>query len=196
MTEAGSEVGPGCLLHTGKFPSQLLKDISSAHFLSVSVACGVDSLIKGSKQDLTQIQNTGVNVFCSSNLVTHIIGKSFSSFVVRRNLLEDALLPSEVLEHLRGGFNKISFDSGTSELNVLGVGTHHMHNVTKLVEESDDIRVGEEGRGIFAWLREVADAGSDGQLSCSRVLGIELTAALLESEACSMAVFTLTREEV
>ena len=115
---------------------------------------------------------------------------------MRRKLLQDTLFPDEVLEHLRRGFDEVSFDSCTSKFDVFRVSAHYVHYMAKLVEEGDNVRVGEERWHIFAWFGEVANTSSNRQLSRIRILRIKRTAALLESEASSMSIFTLARKEV
>ena len=102
----------------------------------------MNSLIKDTKQHLTHVQNTSVGIFSSRKLVTDISTQRLVSLVVRRKFLENNLLPDEVLEHLRGSFDKVSFNIGASELNMLSAGTNNMHDMAKFVEECYNVIVG------------------------------------------------------
>lgn len=113
-----------------------------------------------------------------------------------REFSEDYLFPDEVLKHLRGSLNEISLNVGSSKLDVLGTSADHVHDMPELMEECDNVIVGQKGRSVLSCLGEVANASSYGNLSSVFKLIVQETATRLEGEASSVAVLAFTREQV
>jgi len=83
---------------------------------------------------------------------------------VARELPEDNLLPDKVLKHLRGSLNEISLNGSSSKLDMLGASADHVHDMPELMEECDNVIMGQKGRSVLSCLGEVADTGCNRHL--------------------------------
>lgn len=196
MAETSSEVSSRSHWHASVERCQLLKNISGSDVFGISEANVVNRLIKHSKLELTHVVNTRVFVLGGCKLVTHVLAKRFLSLIVARELPEDNLLPDEVLKHLRGSLNEISLNGGSSKLDMLGASADHVHDMPELMEECDNVIMGQKGRSVLSCLGEVADTGCNRHLPSVLELIVQETATGLEGEASSMAVLSFTREQI
>jgi len=103
------------------------------------VRSGVKQKVSSTKHDL--IEGLGcLEIISQCNFgVYHSIGKWFTCFVMFWYFFQDIFLPHPVFEHLTWHFDEILFNWGSSKSTELSFRAHVVHDMSKLMEEGDNL---------------------------------------------------------
>jgi len=101
----------------------------------------VQKEINSSQENLTESLGGSVFIFSINFHCDQIIRKRLTSFVVLWHFLEDVFVPNPIFKHLRWHLYEIFFNRSSRELVVISLRAHVMHDMTKLMEECNNLSV-------------------------------------------------------
>ena len=105
----------------------------------------MNSHIEDTEVQLSEVKERIIDVLDGDLLLDQIIGNRFASQVMLAQALKLGGGPAPVLEHLRGGFNKVSNNGCTVEARIFGATSEIVDSMSEFMEQGNDFLVFKEG---------------------------------------------------
>src|ERR671918_1095252 len=125
----------------------------------------VQSEIKRRERELASVENTGVGQLGVVHFLNYFCWNFFRWIaVIGRERVEHLLVPDPVLQHLRGRFDKVTWDMSSGETAVLSASDNRMQSVTKFVEQGFHVAVRQQRWFVCVRRWKITDQCNGGPL--------------------------------